>query len=141
MRKGGIKLVLITGARVSTLLQRMAYLPAADAYICENGGRIFYPGSSLPLALPVTEDMQWRHKHNATGTFQFLCMSCTFCFPHAIWSSEAELHTCVPLVGPSSHQMTPRASSRQVHSYVCLSRLCAVLSDKCWQCTAQALNL
>lgn len=67
MRKGGIKLVLITGARVSTLLQRMAYLPAADAYICENGGRIFYPDNTLPLALPIAEDIQWRNKHNATG--------------------------------------------------------------------------
>ena len=67
MRKAGIKLVLITGARVSTLLQRMAYLPAADAYICENGGRIFYPDNTLPLALPIAEDVQWRNKHNATG--------------------------------------------------------------------------
>lgn len=67
MRKGGVKLVLITGARLSTMLQRMAFLPAADAYICENGGRIFYPGSSLPLAFPITEDMDWRHKHNAAG--------------------------------------------------------------------------
>ena len=95
MRKGGIKLVLITGARVSTLLQRMAYLPAADAYICENGGRIFYPDSSLPLALPVTEDMQWRHKHNATGMSQRLCTPCTLCFLYATWSNEVELHTCV----------------------------------------------
>lgn len=67
MRQGGIKLVLITGARVSTLLQRMAFLPAADAYICENGGRIFYPDNSLPLALPIMEDMEWRNKHNTTG--------------------------------------------------------------------------
>ena len=74
MRQGGIKLVLITGARVSTLLQRMAYLPAADAYICENGGRIFYPGSSLPLALPIMEDMEWRNKHNSTGNLLALSL-------------------------------------------------------------------
>jgi hypothetical protein len=39
---------LISGARLSTLLMRLPYLPAADAYVCENGGRIFYPGSDLP---------------------------------------------------------------------------------------------
>jgi hypothetical protein len=37
------KLVLISGARASTLLQRIPYLPRADAYCCESGGRIFYP--------------------------------------------------------------------------------------------------
>ena len=68
MRKGGVKLVLITGARLSTLLMRMAFLPAADAYVCENGGRIFYPDPSLTVALPISEDMDWRKTHNATGT-------------------------------------------------------------------------
>ena len=67
MRKGGVKLVLITGARLSTLLTRMAFLPAADAYVCENGGRIYYPASTLAVALPIAEDMEWRRKHNATG--------------------------------------------------------------------------
>lgn len=67
MRKGGIKLVLITGARLSTLLTRMAFLPAADAYVCENGGRIYYPAATLAVALPIAEDMEWRRKHNATG--------------------------------------------------------------------------
>lgn len=65
MRKGGVKLVLITGARLSTLLMRMAFLPAADAYVCENGGRIFYPDPSLTVALPISEDMDWRKTHNA----------------------------------------------------------------------------
>ena len=89
MRQGGIKLVLITGARVSTLLQRMAFLPAADAYICENGGRIFYPDNSLPLALPIMEDMEWRTKHNATGG---LLASCLQCHPNAF--CQHAIHAC-----------------------------------------------
>ena len=67
MRKGGVKLVLITGARLATLLMRMAFLPAADAYVCENGGRIYYPGASLAVALPIAEDLDWRKRHNASG--------------------------------------------------------------------------
>ncbi len=67
MRKGGVKLVLITGARLATLLTRMAFLPAADAYVCENGGRIYYPDTSLTVALPISEDIAWRKTHNATG--------------------------------------------------------------------------
>lgn len=39
----GVKFVLISGMRTSTLLQRLPYLPRADAYCSENGGRIFYP--------------------------------------------------------------------------------------------------
>eukprot|EP00550_Attheya_septentrionalis_P002661 CAMPEP_0198290122 /NCGR_PEP_ID=MMETSP1449-20131203/8086_1 /TAXON_ID=420275 /ORGANISM="Attheya septentrionalis, Strain CCMP2084" /LENGTH=342 /DNA_ID=CAMNT_0043988567 /DNA_START=609 /DNA_END=1634 /DNA_ORIENTATION=- len=35
--------VLISGMRTSTLLQRLPFLPKADAYCCEAGGRIFYP--------------------------------------------------------------------------------------------------
>ena len=38
-----VKLVLITGARTSTLLNRLPYLPRADVYVSEGGGRIFYP--------------------------------------------------------------------------------------------------
>ena len=59
--------VLLTGARTSTLLQRLPYLPAADAYVAENGGRIFYPDQTLPTAMPLMEDSKWRKVHNATG--------------------------------------------------------------------------
>jgi hypothetical protein len=41
--KNHVKFVLISGMRTSTLLQRLPYLPRADAYCSENGGRIFYP--------------------------------------------------------------------------------------------------
>lgn len=60
LREKGLKFVIITGARLSTLLMRLPYLPLADAYVCEGGGRIFYPGSTLPVACPVTEDEEWR---------------------------------------------------------------------------------
>jgi len=36
-------LVLVSGMRTNTLLQRLSSLPFADAYCSENGGRIFYP--------------------------------------------------------------------------------------------------
>jgi hypothetical protein len=39
----GLQLVLVSGMRTSTLLNRLPYLPRADAYCTEAGGRIFYP--------------------------------------------------------------------------------------------------
>jgi len=38
-----IKFVLVSGMRTSTFLSRLPYLPRADAYALEAGGRIFYP--------------------------------------------------------------------------------------------------
>lgn len=35
--------MLVSGMRTSTLLTRIPYLPRADAYCSEAGGRIFYP--------------------------------------------------------------------------------------------------
>lgn len=67
LRSQGVLLVLITGARSATLLQRLPFLPQADAYVCENGGRIFYAGSPLPTACPLTEDMAWRTSLSAAG--------------------------------------------------------------------------
>ncbi|KXZ54955.1 hypothetical protein GPECTOR_3g123 [Gonium pectorale] len=64
LRSRGCLFVVISGARLSTLLMRLPYLPAADAYVCENGGRILYPGSDLPTACPVTEDKEWRASHD-----------------------------------------------------------------------------
>eukprot|EP00887_Chlorella_sp_A99_P004966 scaffold4.g4966.t1 len=70
LRALGVRLVLISGARTSTLLQRLPFLPAADAYVCEGGGRVFYPSAgstALPTALPLTEDLEWRARHAAAG--------------------------------------------------------------------------
>jgi hydroxymethylpyrimidine pyrophosphatase-like HAD family hydrolase len=77
-----VKLVLVSGMRTSTLLKRLPYLPKADAYAPEAGGRIFYPVTDLkdysgtlvePVhfngaseedvkAFGIVEDMDWREK-------------------------------------------------------------------------------
>lgn len=72
LRSLGVRLVVISGARCSTLLSRLPYLPAADAYVCEGGGRVFYPaaasgGQGLPTAAPLIEDLSWRARHAATA--------------------------------------------------------------------------
>lgn len=40
---GGTRFVLVSGMRTSTFLNRLPFLPRADAYCTESGGRIFYP--------------------------------------------------------------------------------------------------
>lgn len=45
IRKKGVKMILISGMRASTLFSRLPYLPRADAYAVEAGGRIFYPAN------------------------------------------------------------------------------------------------
>ena len=68
VRALGMKLVLISGCRMSTLLERLPYLPKADAYVCESGGRIFYPVDTNSLtAAPLEEDLTWRELHAAAG--------------------------------------------------------------------------
>jgi len=42
-QQDGICLVLISGMRTSTMMDRIPFLPKADVYCCESGGRIFYP--------------------------------------------------------------------------------------------------
>lgn len=83
IRRQGVKLVLVSGMRSSTLLKRLPYLPRADAYCCEAGGRIFYPihqqqedAAGLTVtpasydgaraqdleAFRLVEDMDWRRE-------------------------------------------------------------------------------
>lgn len=80
---GNMRLVLMSGMRTSTLLNRLPYLPVADAYCSEAGGRIFYPippassdessflTSFQPLeysgagdlnAFSLREDLTWRQQ-------------------------------------------------------------------------------
>lgn len=84
------KLILVSGMRTSTLLKRLPYLPKADAYASEAGGRIFYPETDLSeyngtVITPVNftgssesdlspfglkEDLDWRNelsKEHAAG--------------------------------------------------------------------------
>jgi len=44
-----VKFVIISGMRTRTLLQRIPFLPSADAYCCEGGGQIFY---QIPVGKP-----------------------------------------------------------------------------------------
>jgi hypothetical protein len=57
------------GARLATLLARLPYIPAADALVCEGGGRIFYPtpAHELPTAAPLAEDLAWRELQAAAA--------------------------------------------------------------------------
>ena len=51
---------------MSTLLARLPFIPAADAYVCESGGRIFYTctvDDAIPSAAPFGEDIAWRSRH------------------------------------------------------------------------------
>ena len=65
LRQSGHLFVLITGARSSTFLERSGQLPAADAYVVENGGRIFLPSADALTAAPLVEDTAWRRRHEA----------------------------------------------------------------------------
>ncbi len=82
LRSRNVKLILVSGMRTSTLIKRLPFLPRADAYACEAGGRIFYPvdidqnydgiviapqtyeGISQQNIQPygLKEDMEWRTK-------------------------------------------------------------------------------
>jgi hypothetical protein len=88
IRKRGKMLILISGMRTTTLLNRLPFLPRADAYCSEAGGRIFYPTDDLGKGFSVkpkhydgateedvkefglVEDMEWRQlMESYTGKF------------------------------------------------------------------------
>lgn len=80
VRNKGAKFVLVSGMRTSTFLNRLPFLPRADAYCTEGGGRIFYPvdqdGDGFVVKphkydgctsedmepFSLVEDMEWRAK-------------------------------------------------------------------------------
>lgn len=47
VRSSGSRLVLVSGTRYSTFVNRLPFLPRADAYVIENGGRVFYPKEAV----------------------------------------------------------------------------------------------
>jgi hydroxymethylpyrimidine pyrophosphatase-like HAD family hydrolase len=56
LRKLGTAVIIISGARTSTVLQRLPYLPAADAVIAENGEQLLFgtlPRAAPPLVRPI----------------------------------------------------------------------------------------
>lgn len=76
IRRRGTKLVLVSGMRTTTLLNRLPFLPKADVYCSEGGGRIFvavrgteyepavFDGATGDDLLPfgLKEDDAWREK-------------------------------------------------------------------------------
>ncbi|GMH34193.1 hypothetical protein BSKO_02027 [Bryopsis sp. KO-2023] len=67
VRAAKIPFALVTGSRTSTLEQRIPYLPVADAYASENGGRIFFRHPSVTTAFFLKEDLGWRSRHDAAA--------------------------------------------------------------------------
>ena len=77
---GKVKLVIVSGMRTSTLMQRLPYLPRAHAYCSESGGRIFYVPNEetetdeLRLQPPfvLVEDVEWKRCMQAVvGTTRY----------------------------------------------------------------------
>ena len=61
---GGAPFVMISGARTSTIIQRLPYLPTPDAVATENGGRLFFADAARKTCLPLREDLAWRARHD-----------------------------------------------------------------------------
>ena len=61
-----VKFVLVSGMRTSTFLSRLPYLPRADAYALEAGGRIFYP-VSMTTAKTAGTDRDGTTEGDAVG--------------------------------------------------------------------------
>jgi hypothetical protein len=70
LRRSGVKLVLISGMRTSTLLKRLPFLPKADAYCSEAGGRIFYPVTTTTTT--TTDEKEEHGDGTATSRDSFL---------------------------------------------------------------------
>lgn len=75
IRSRGCQLIFVSGMRFSTLLSRLPYLPRADIYACDSGGRIFratkdgdsiakriVPKDALDEPFYLQEDMAWRRR-------------------------------------------------------------------------------
>lgn len=90
IRAKGTRFVLVSGMRTTTFLSRVKYLPRADAYCTEAGGRIFYATDDISSkeafvvtperydgaeekdleAFGLVEDLGWRSEmEKVTGTF------------------------------------------------------------------------
>jgi hydroxymethylpyrimidine pyrophosphatase-like HAD family hydrolase len=67
----GVHLVIVSGARSSTLDRRLPYLPACDAIAAESGGRLHWAGKlaarGTPVVADLCEDLGWRAVHASTA--------------------------------------------------------------------------
>jgi len=73
LRKEGVKFVVVSGARTTTILKRIPLLPRVDACISETGSRVMYappndPGPACDVASRMKLDTQWASKfEHVTG--------------------------------------------------------------------------
>ena len=89
--QGRKKVILISGCRMSTMMQRLPYLPKADAYVCESGGRIFYPKADPQItACGLVEDVEWRNSHQGLPPMQSGDI-CPQEYPGTLWEYFREL--------------------------------------------------
>ena len=89
--QGRKRLVLISGCRMSTMMQRLPYLPKADAYVCESGGRIFYDAAEPHItACGLVEDVEWRNSHQSLPPMQSGDI-CPRDYPGSLWEFFREL--------------------------------------------------
>lgn len=65
--KGGTAVVVLSGARTTTLSARLAFLPSALAVASENGGRLWWLDQDRPTLVPLREDAAWRDRHAAAA--------------------------------------------------------------------------
>jgi hypothetical protein len=69
-----VKLVLVSGMRWTTLQKRLPYLPRADAYCCEAGGRIFYPVSTTTAEIASDTTFPVRYAAAGDDTLKPFCL-------------------------------------------------------------------
>jgi hypothetical protein len=73
LRRAGVKFVLISGARSTTMHARYPKLPLVDAVACETGVKILYPPPEARIDEPpdwsvLTLDAEWSETFsNVTG--------------------------------------------------------------------------
>jgi hydroxymethylpyrimidine pyrophosphatase-like HAD family hydrolase len=70
LRKSGTAVIVISGARTSTVLQRLPYLPAADAIIAENGEQVLsvsLTDARRNIYAATYQQPQWAELHCLIG--------------------------------------------------------------------------
>ena len=86
IRAMGVKVVVISGCRYRTLMERLPFIPKADAYVCESGGRIFY---NKQLDGVLCEDLGWKAKMK-TGLSEL--KHCNTCIQNRMESHPTAIH-------------------------------------------------
>lgn len=61
--QGDVAVVVVSGARSTTLSSRLPCLPPATALAAENGGRLWWHRADRPTLAQLEEDASWRDAH------------------------------------------------------------------------------